>query len=652
MHRMSLFWAQLSDRLAASAKKLRRQNHFALNIKRDQDFVFELTGGKKIPTLTQLKYVTKFYTQKELLVSKIAIFCVLAAFAVLSLDIYYNRTTILPAHGGSYAEGVIGAPTYINPLFSQTNDLDQDITRLIFSGLMKPDESGMLVPDVAESYTIDEKQTTYTFTLRPDVIWHDSAPLTANDVLFTVQSIQDQGFKSPLYVTFRNVQVRTIDDRTISFTLAEPFAPFLSVLTFGILPEHLWQDIDPSHAILAELNLRPIGSGPYRFSSLTKDKKGNIKEYTVERFKNYYLDGPYIDHITFKFFTDFASARQALSDGNVDALGFLPQHFADTGAKQNNTSALQFSLPQYTALFFNQKSNVVLADATVRQALSLATSRQQVIDAAFPQYAEPIETPILPGMVGYTNTAPVILFDPSKAEKLLDDAGWKRVYPQTPNANNESEPVDAPPPQTTQGSTDLGVAAQAHAAYTREKKFKSSDAQATPLEVTLTTIQREDAILVAETIRTLWERIGITVNVHIVETGKIQKDVIKPRAYEVLLFGQILGRDPDPYPFWHSSQVNDPGLNLALYQNKEVDKLLEEARLTTNAEERQAKYEAFQNKMLPEIPAIFLYSLKYTYLVPHNLHGIDTTRITQPSDRFSNIERWFIKTKKRINFSW
>jgi peptide/nickel transport system substrate-binding protein len=117
-----------------------------------------------------------------------------------------------------------------------------------------------------------------------------------------------------------------------------------------------------------------------------------------------------------------------------------------------------------------------------------------------------------------------------------------------------------------------------------------------------------------------------------------------------LLFGQILGRDPDPYAFWHSSQSNDPGLNLALYSNKEVDELLEDARQTSNYEEREEKYIEFQQLLSEDVPAVFLYSLQYTYITPKNLKGITTQRINHPSDRFSNINSWFIKTKKSFNF--
>ncbi|MDP1709529.1 MAG: peptide ABC transporter substrate-binding protein, partial [Candidatus Komeilibacteria bacterium] len=404
-----------------------------------------------------------------------------------------------------------------NPIFSQTNSVDQDLSRLVFSSLVSFNGAGELVPDLADSYSIDDAQSVYTFTLKPNLTWHDGLPLTAADVAFTIQSIKDPNFKSPLYNTFRNVQVKLIDETTLELVLPEPFAPFLSLLTFGILPEHLWQEIDPTHAALAELNLKPIGSGPYQFSSLVKDKKGNIKEYSLKRFSNWYGQGPFIANISFKFFSTLDEAVTNVKDGNADGLGMVANTQNSELASQTDKKAYRLGLPQYTALFFNQATNAALAEKPVREALSLAINREQIIANTFTDSAKPINGPLL-------GEAEVI-FDPSQAEAKLESAGWKKV------ANTDQAP------------------------YTRQKNVKSSAGEtATTLEIKLTTVQKEENIQAAETIRELWLAIGVKVNLEIVDIAQIQKSIIKPRAYEVLLFGQILGGDPDPYPFWHSSQ--------------------------------------------------------------------------------------------------
>lgn len=590
---------------------------------------------RRLPSWEQLRYLRKFYSAKEILASKLSLFFILAAALALGANLYFNNLEKMPAPGGQIIEAAVGAPTYVNPLFSQTNDADQDLVNLIFSGLLKIDESGRLAPDLAASYAIDEKGLVYTFTLRSGAKWHDGEAVTADDVVFTAQSIKEQNFKSPLNPVLRNVEVKKIDDLSLSFTLPEPLSPFLAVFTFGILPEHLWRDIDPAHAILADLNLRPIGSGPYRFASLLKDKKGNIREYRLERFNDYYQSGPFIGKISLKFFDNYEDAASALASGNADSFGFLPRG-EENFKKSGYQKIYNFDLPQYTAVFFNQGSSSALADKNVRAALALATSREQIIKAAFSaDSAQPAYSPIPPGFVGYDSEQNKPLFDPAAAAAILDAAGWARS--EEGGAGQDS---------------NLGLTPEEKPKYARKKKVRRDNKEAEEtLTVTLTAAQRPETVKAAEALKALWENIGVKVELKIVDLATIQKDVIKPRAFEALLFGQILGRDPDPYPFWHSSQANDPGLNLPRWANRTADKLLEEARQTPNPDVRQKNYLEFQKLLNEDMPAIFLYRLNYVYILPDNIKGNGTQIIHKPSDRFANINKWFIKTKRRLKFN-
>lgn len=626
-------WPQANRRLT----KLFCASHFERNQKLDQDLISRLRGGRRLPSWRQLRYLSKFYNERELFVTRLASFLLLVSAMVLGFGLYRAYVKVVPTEGGEYVEAIVGSPTYINPLFSQTSSADQDLTRLIFSALVRFDGNGVLVPDLAASYAIDDKQTTYTFTLKQDLRWHDGEPLTAADVVFTMQSIKDPNFKSPLYSTFRGVKVASEDEQTVSFTLSEPFAPFLSLLTFGIIPEHLWSEIDPLHATLAELNLKPIGSGPYRFASLSKDKKGNIREYLVERFGDYYQTGPFLQKITFKFFSSLDEAQTALKDGNADGLGFVASSLSNFSSNSNQ-NIYHLDLPQYTALFFNQGSNIALSDRNVREALAFATSREQIIAAAFSGSAEAIDDPLLSFFGQDIESAPKLIFDPAQAAALLDLSGWKKIM-----AENTAS--------STPANTQLGLAEGAPAPYARQKKIiRDNKEELATLEIKLTTVQKDENIQVAEKIRELWQAVGVKVNVEIVDLNRIQRDVIKPRAYEVLLFGQILGRDPDPYPFWHSSQANDPGLNLALYNNKEADKLLEEARRANESAIRARDYLEFEKKLRADVPAIFLYSLKFSYLLPSSIQGVKTIKINQTADRFSTVNEWYINTQKRLHF--
>lgn len=602
--------------LCLRLSNLFRLTHWENNQRQDLDLILSLHGDRAWPKIRQWRYIHKFYSPPELLVTKTAVAVILLSLLFLSGVIYKTRLELAPAVGGEYVEAVLGTPTYVNPLFSQTNSVDQDLSRLIFSGLMKFNGAGELAPDLAESYSLDQTQTTYTFTLKPKLEWHDGLPVTAGDVVFTLESIKDPNFKSPLYGAFRNVQVKMVDELSLQIILPEPFTPFLSLLTFGILPEHLWQEIDPSHALLAELNLKPIGAGPYQFASFVKDKKGNILEYRLERFAKYHEEGPFIANLDFKFFATLDEAIAALETGNADGLGLLAGKMSQELAASDAWSTYQLGLPQYTALFFNQGASSVLSDRAVREALALAINREPIIATVWSNNAAAITDPPLLGLEAAAEPLPSLPFDQAAAAAKLEAAGWKM--------------------------SEDNIRRQ------RVKRDKTEDNIA--LEIKLTTVQKEENIQTAEAIRAQWQTIGVKVNLEIVDIAQIQKTVIKPRAYEALLFGQILGRDPDPYPFWHSSQVNDPGLNLALYNNKEVDKLLEVARRTTAPAERAKDYLAFQQKLRADIPAIFLYSLKFTYLLPKAVKGVSTTHINQTADRFSTVNEWYIKTKKRIKF--
>ena len=143
-----------------------------------------------------------------------------------------------------------------------------------------------------------------------------------------------------------------------------------------------------------------------------------------------------------------------------------------------------------------------------------------------------------------------------------------------------------------------------------------------------------------------WEKIGAAVNVIVVDPSVIQNEYIRPRQYEALLFGQILGADPDPFAFWHSSRKKDPGLNLALYNNQKADKILEDARQSLDLEFRQQKYVDFQKLLLEDMPAVFLYSPYYIYPVNNKVKGIEIEKLALPSYRFSQIEKWYVRTAR------
>jgi peptide/nickel transport system substrate-binding protein len=403
------------------------------------------------------------------------------------------------------------------------------------------------------------------------------------------------------------------DQFTVVFTLEEPFAPFLSLLTVGILPSHLWQQVLPENASRAELNIKPIGTGPFRFKKFEMDKQGRIHSYQLSKNDDYYGKKAMLSSITFTYHDDFQLAMDELSARRVDGLSYLPLEFREAVEDTRTVRVYTLRLPQYTAVFFNQSKNPLLKTDAVREALALALDKETLLQETIGYNGVPVHGPILPGFLGFHPDIKKYRQDVENAAALLDDAGWKLG--------------------------EDGV---------RTKKIEGADDEMvdTPLALTLTTADAQENVIIAQIIKAQWESIGVRTELEIVPSSTIQKDKIRPRDYDALLYGEILGPDPDPYPFWHSSQNEKGGLNLAVFSDRRVDELLEKARASTDEEERKEFYRDFQDILADELPAIFLYSPTYTYAVDRKVQNIEASTIFTPADRFTNVRDWYIKTRK------
>ncbi len=533
---------------------------------------------------------------------------VLSGIATL-VNIVRNNTHLIPQTGGVYREAAVGQPRYLNPILAGANDIDVDVTRLVYSGLFRLDRNLQLQNDLATGYEVSDNQQEYTVHLRSDARWHDGEPLNADDVIFTIRSIQTPDYGSPLSDSFQGVEVQKVDEHTIRFRLKQPYAPFLYSLTVGIIPEHVWSTIAPQNALLAEQMLKPVGSGPFKFAELvTRRKTGEITSLRLLRNEQYYGQHPHLDEISAVFYPTHEDALQALLSGRVDGSGFLPLHLRDKISNRRTLTTHRMLLPQYFGLFFNQQRNSVLGDAGVRSALALATNRRQIVDEALRGEGDPLHLPIPPDVVpppeGLTEPA----HNPEAAKQNLAESGWED------RDNN-------------------GI---------REK----NDQQ---LRLKITTTDWPEYVRTAEIVRDQWRQIGVDVEIESLGAGIIQQAVVQPREYEVLLFGEILNANPDPYPFWHSTQTRSPGLNFALFKNKDVDRLLEEARKVTDPAQRQEKYRQFEGKILELSPAIILYRPYYLFATKRTVRGIDAHRAGLPSGRFNNIENWHVRVRRVWN---
>lgn len=570
---------------------------------------------KKIPSWQQVKQLPKVLNPVEKIQFNGAVLILILAVLALGWRFYLKTSDTEAAKGGSYTEGLIGNPNLINPILA-TSDVDRDLVRLIYAGLMKFDGSGNLVPDLAAGYNIDASQKIYTFELKNDIKWHDGESVKAEDIIFTFNAIKNQEFKSPYRSSFNGVNVSKVNDNTVQFTLEKPMSGLLSLLTIGLMPEHLWYSIPAIGAPLSDLNIKPIGAGPYKFKSLTRDSSGNIKSYSLNSYAEYHQGAAYITELSFKFYPDYDTAVTALQNKNVEGLIYLPNQYKNTLAN-NSLNFHSLSFPQYTAVFFNPNNNALLSDNDFRRALALAIDKERILQEVLNGDGQIIATPILPGMPGFDSEIKSEEYSLDKAKELLEKLGW-------------------------QTSPD-------HAFRIKPNK-NAKEGEAVPeLSIKLTTIDQSDNTKIISLIKEAWESIGIKTEIEIVPKDRIRQDIIETRNYQALVFGEVLNTASGPYPFWHSSQTKYPGLNLSIFSNKDIDKNLETAR---NASDEETKIEAlknFQKKLLELNYTIILYNPTYTYPTASRIKGLDSLQfINAPADRFNNINAWYIKTKRTL----
>jgi len=568
-------------------------------------------ASARLPTWRQIRHLPEVLSSNDSFRLRLGAVCFIAGLALLGVRYYYAHTEIGPAVGGEVVEAVVGTPRSLNPILSVSNDVDNDLTRLLFSRLFTVDGAGRVVPDLVERYDISADQKTYTFVMRENARWHDGEPLTADDVVFTFALIQDPAWKSPLQPLLKDVKFEKTDDRTIALTLAEPYAQFLSRLNFGILPRHVWKDVLPQDAAMAEASLKPVGSGPFKFADMRRDKRGFVLSYTIERNADYYKEAPYLEKLSFHFYPDFPTALEALRKRQVQSLSFVPRDMRAELSGLSHVIPVSLELPQVTAVFFNPRNNDALKDRDVRRALTMAIDKVRILFDVLGGDGHPLDRPALPGMSA-TSSSPVP-FRIDEAGALLDNLGWT------------VDPKDG-----------------------LRKKDIDKDPKTDPktLSVALTTVDQAENLNVASIIRNGWAALGVEATVNAVPASEIHRTVIKPRVYEALLYGQLMGTDPDLYPFWHSTQVQDPGLNLAMFANDAADDALEDARRNAEPSARQDAYRKFLGVLAEEIPAAFLYSPSYTYPMPAELKGFSGERVASPSDRFATVTSWYLETAR------
>ena len=581
--------------------------------------------------LTKLRSYSYFSVLGELLRTfssgeRLLLYVLSAILAVSSIALLtgVNRavSVVVPARGGSLTEGVVGPPRFINPILD-ISQADGDLTRLVYSGLTRVLADGSIVPDLAEQFQISEDGTTYTFTLRENATFHDGAPVTASDVLFTVAAAQNPDIRSPRRADWEGVAVSAPDPRTVIFQLQHAYAPFLENTTIGILPKHLWSAVRAEEFSFSPLNTNPVGSGPYKIYSSETDSTGVATNYVLLSFKQSVPRAPHLIKITLIFYQNEDALIKGYNSGAVDSIASISPA-SISSLKRADGAVMRAPLPRVFGVFFNQSRAPVLADASVREALNAAIDKESLVNSVLLGYGATLDGPIPPGVLAGQYSAPTESAATSfseyaaKARDILSRGGWKY--------DEEAE------------------------VWKKSAKGGSASGGKQTLSIALATSDSPELSMTADRVAEFWRAAGVAVAVKVYPLSELNTNVIRPRAYDAILFGEVVGRTLDLFAFWHSSQRNDPGLNLAMYANFKADTILAQARAMTNRKEREDSYAPFVSAVAKDSPAIFLYSPEFIYVVPKTLEGVKLGALTTPSERFLSIADWYMETENVWDF--
>lgn len=560
----------------------------------------------KLPSKNNIKLAIASFSKKEGIIFFVLTIVLLVSTIGILQNINASFMVPVPIQGGRVEEGIIGTPRFINPVLALT-EADTDLATLIYSGLMRKTPKGELVPDLAESFKISDDGLIYTFVLKDKIYFHDDTIITADDIIFTINTLKDPIIKSPRKGNWDGVMIEKIDDKTITFTLKQPFASFLENTTIGIMPKHIWGN---SPIELNNANTNPVGSGPYKIEKVSKQSSGIITSIQLSSFKKFTLGNPYIKYIYLYFYQNEDSLISALENGEVKQISSITPGKAEI-LKEKNYRIESSVIPRVFGLFFNQSQNQIFTNKNIITAIDKAIDKEKIIREVLSGYGVAIDGPIPKNMVDYTeikDSTPSRETNIEKAKEILAKDGWKQ------GENGFLE-------KTT----------------TSKSKKKTTEY----IEFSISTGNVPELAKTAELVKKDLEYIGMKVDIKTFEIGNLNQSVIRPRKYDALLFGQIVNSESDLYAFWHSSQRKDPGLNVAMYTNIKVDKLLEEAFTVLDEKSRIKKYTQFQEEIRKDMPAVFLYSPDFIYIISKNLNNISIDYISSPSDRFLNSYLWY-----------
>ncbi|MBU0683637.1 MAG: peptide-binding protein [Candidatus Omnitrophica bacterium] len=453
------------------------------------------------------------------------------------------------------------------------------ICSLIYNGLIKVDKNLNIIGDLAEGWKIADDGINITFYLRKDVFWHDGEPFTSKDVKFTFEKILDPQTVCPYISNYSDIKsIEIIDAYTIKFSYSKAYAPAILKFGMGIVPCHLFEQLKDIRG--SKYARSPIGTGAYVFSEW---KSGQY--ILLNANPDYYEHIPGIKRYVYKIVPDQSVQFLELVTGEVSSMNLNPYQFlyrSDTKRFKENINKYKYLAHAYTYIGYNQQ-DPFFKDKKVRQALSLAINKREIIDAVLLGLGEPCTGPFLPGTPYYDFTVSGYEYNPEKAKTLLNEAGWK---------DSDKDGV----------LEKNGV------------KFCVRIATNQGTQV------RED---VAVIVQSQWAKIGVKTEVQVVAWSAFLDQFVSKKNFQAVILGWTIPLDPDLFAVWHSQSIGENGLNFVSYVNKKVDELIELGRGELNPLKRQKIYRQIHKYLNEDAPYTFLFNPYALEAVQKRFKGID-----------------------------
>jgi peptide/nickel transport system substrate-binding protein len=507
--------------------------------------------------------LNKFRTALKILIKKALLITVVSFF----VGVGFSSLVWAGDYGDAYVSGSLSDATILIP-FLADDSASGGICNLVYNGLTKVDKDLKVVGDLAKDWTITSDKLRIIFKLRDNVFWQDGMKFTSQDVKFTYETILNPDNAVAYVASFQDIEdINIIDDYTIEFVYRKPYAPALLKLGMGIIPKHIFENVDLRNN---KYTRSPVGTGPYVLNTWKTDQYMILNSY-----KDYFEGQPYISKYVERIIPDQAVQFLELITGGIDSMSLNPYQYkyrTDTKKFNERFNKYKYLAHQYTYIGYNL-ADPMFSDKKVRQALSYAIDKQAIIEGVLMGLGEECTGPFIKNTYAYNEEAKKYPYDPAKARILLAAAGW------------------------TDSDRD-GVLDKDGVPF----KFKLITNQGNK--------QRED---VATIVQRNWQEIGLDVEVQTIAFVTFLKEFVDKRNFQALILGWTMPIDPDCYNVWHSETIKEGGLNFISYKNPEVDRLIEEGRSTYNINKRSKCYQEIHAIIAEEQPYTFLY---FPYALP------------------------------------